>query len=150
MPRTFHTPFPSITKQLTALGERLREARLRRELTTVLFAERLGVSRDTLSRLEKGDPNIAIGTYMKALRVLGLDQDIDQVAKDDIVGRKLQDRALAPHRNANGTVAKEAVARLRLARTATLKNEKNTRERNQETLSQLLKKRLKGEGNGET
>lgn len=149
MARTFHIPFSSITKQLTALGERLREARLRRELTAVLFAERLGVSRDTLSRLEKGDPNIAIGTYMKALRALGLDQDIDQVAKDDIVGRKLQDRALSPRRNAYGTAAIEASARLRLARTATLKSEKSPRERNQEVLSQLLKERRKGKANGE-
>ena len=58
-------------------------ARLRRELPTVLFAERLGISRDTLSRLEKGDPNIALGTYMRALRVLGLDKDMDAIARDD-------------------------------------------------------------------
>lgn len=149
MTRSFHSPFPSITKQLTALGERLRDARLRRELTTVLFAERLGVSRDTLNRLEKGDPNIAIGTYMKALRVLGLDQDIDQVARDDVVGRKLQDRALPPRRNTKmGTAAIEAAVRLRLARTAALENE-NPRERNREVISQLLKGRRKGNANGE-
>ncbi|WP_435626937.1 helix-turn-helix transcriptional regulator [Candidatus Ferrigenium straubiae] len=149
MARSFHSPFPSITKQLTALGERLRDARLRRELTTVLFSERLGVSRDTLNRLEKGDPNIAIGTYMKALRVLGLDQDIDQVARDDVIGRKLQDRALPPRRNAQmGTAAIEAATRLRLARTATLEHE-NPRERNREVLSQLLKGRRKGNANGE-
>ncbi len=149
MARSFHPPFLSVTKQLTALGERLRDARLRRELTTVLFAERLGVSRDTLNRLEKGDPNIAIGTYMKALRILGLDQDIDQVAKDDIVGRKLQDRALSPRRNAQmDTTAIAAAARLRLAKTAALENE-NPRERNREILSRLLKRRGKGNANGE-
>lgn len=149
MTRTFHPPFPSITKQLTALGERLRDARLRRELTTVLFAERLGISRDTLNRLEKGDPNIAIGTYMKALRVLGLDQDIDQVARDDIVGRKLQDQALPLRRKAQmGTVAIAASARLRLAQSATRENE-NPRERNREVLSRLLKGRRKGNANGE-
>jgi transcriptional regulator with XRE-family HTH domain len=74
MARTFKRPFPSVEKQICALGERLKLARLRRELSTVLFAERLGISRDTLSRLEKGDPNIALGTYMRALRVLGLDK----------------------------------------------------------------------------
>lgn len=149
MARSFHPPFPSITKQLAALGERLREARLRRELTTVLFAERLGVSRDTLNRLEKGDPNIAIGTYMKALRVLGLDQDIDQVAKDDVVGRKLQDRALPPRRNIQkSSPAIEAAARLRLAGRATLAQE-NPRERTRKVLSQLLKVRRKGNANGE-
>lgn len=149
MARTFHPPYSSITKQLAALGERLRNARLRRELTTVLFAERLGVSRDTLNRLEKGDPNIAIGTYMKALRVLGLDQDIDQVAKDDIVGRKLQDRALPPRRNVPmGTAVIAATERLRLAKTATPENE-NSKERNREVISRLLKGRCKGNANGE-
>lgn len=91
MSRTFQRPFPSVTKQAEALGQRLRLARLRRKLSTVLFAERMGVSRDTLHRLEKGDPNIALGTYMRALRVLGLDKDLDALARDDELGRKLQD-----------------------------------------------------------
>ena len=83
---------------MRALGDRLKLARLRRELSTVLFAERLGISRDTLSRLEKGDPNIALGTYMRALRVLGLDKDVDSVARDDELGRKLQDLKLPGQR----------------------------------------------------
>ncbi|SAK63363.1 XRE family transcriptional regulator [Caballeronia hypogeia] len=91
MPKTRHPSFPSALRQLVALGERLRLARLRRKLTTELFAERVGISRETLRRLEKGDPTIAMGTYMRALRVLGLDQDIDAVAQDDELGRKLQD-----------------------------------------------------------
>lgn len=86
--------FPSMLRQLAALGERLRLARLRRKLTTELFAERMGISRETLRRLERGDPTIAMGTYMRALRVLGLDSDIDLIAKDDELGRKLQDLAL--------------------------------------------------------
>lgn len=81
---------------MTAFGNRLRLARLRRKISTVQMAERMGVSRDTLNRLEKGDPTIALGTYLRALRVLGLDRDIDLVAKDDELGRKLQDLALEP------------------------------------------------------
>lgn len=76
---------------MQALGQRLKVARLRRGLSTVLFAERMGISRDTLNRLEKGDATIALGTYMRALRVLGLDKDIEAVARDDELGRKLQD-----------------------------------------------------------
>lgn len=94
MPKTTLPAFPSVIKQLAALGERLRLARVRRDLGTELFAERMGVSRETLRRLEKGDPTIAMGTYMRALRVLGLDGDIDNVARDDVLGRKLQDLTL--------------------------------------------------------
>jgi len=92
--KTSHPSFPSALVQLSALGERLRLARRRRGITAVLFAERMGVSRETFRRLEKGDPSIAIGTYIRALRVLGLDRDIDAVALDDELGRKLQDIAL--------------------------------------------------------
>lgn len=87
-------PFPSVLRQLAALGERMRLARLRRKLSAELFSERMGVSRETLRRLENGDPTIAMGTYMRALRVLGLDGDVDVLARDDELGRKLQDLAL--------------------------------------------------------
>lgn len=94
MVKTTLPPFPSVLKQLVALGERMRLARLRRKITAELFSERMGVSRETLRRLENGDPTIAMGTYMRALRVLGLDGDIDTLARDDVLGRKLQDLAL--------------------------------------------------------
>jgi transcriptional regulator with XRE-family HTH domain len=94
MGRSFHRPFPSIEKQMRALGLRLKVARLRRKISTILFAERMGVSRDTLNRLEKGDATIALGTYMRALRALGLDKDMDIVAQDDNLGRALQDQNL--------------------------------------------------------
>jgi transcriptional regulator with XRE-family HTH domain len=87
-------PFPSVDRQLKAFGQRLREARLRRDISTVLFCERMNVSRDTLNRMEKGDASIAIGTYLRALRVLGMDKDFEVVAKNDELGRKLQDAKL--------------------------------------------------------
>lgn len=90
--------FPTVLKQLALFGERVRLARARRGLRTELFAERVGVSRETLRRMEKGDPTIAIGTYLRALRVLGLDKDIDLLAADDELGRKLQDLAITKPR----------------------------------------------------
>lgn len=94
MARREHPVFPGLQRQLTALGERIRVARLRRRISGVVFAERVGVSRDTMNRLEKGDSTISIGTYATALRVLGLDKDLDRVAADDELGRKLQDAEL--------------------------------------------------------
>jgi transcriptional regulator with XRE-family HTH domain len=87
-------PFPSVERQLKAFGLRLREARLRRGISTLLFCERMNVSRDTLNRLEKGDASIAMGTYLRALRILGMDKDFDAVARNDDLGRKLQDAKL--------------------------------------------------------
>lgn len=95
MPRSYRPLFPLLVKQVEAFGDRLRLARLRRRISATTFAERIGVSRDTLHRLEKGDPNIALGTYAKALRVLGLDRDLDALGRDDELGRKLQDLRLS-------------------------------------------------------
>lgn len=96
---------------MQAFGLRLKTARLRRGLTTILFAERVGISRDTLNRLEKGDPTIALGTYLRALRVLGLDKDMDAVARDDELGRKLQDLQLLERKSRQlRTVSNEATA----------------------------------------
>ncbi len=91
MSRT-HLPLtPNLTKLSRSLGQRLLLARCRRDLSTTVFAERVGVSRNTLKRLEEGDPNVSLGTYLRALRVLGLEADIDAIARDDVLGRKLQD-----------------------------------------------------------
>jgi transcriptional regulator with XRE-family HTH domain len=88
---------------MRAFGERLRAARLRRRITTILFAKRMDISRDTLNRLEKGDGTIALGTYMRALHVLGLEKDFDIVARDDELSRKLQELNLPQPQTSRGT-----------------------------------------------
>lgn len=57
-------------------------------------AERADISRPTLHSIERGNPNVTIGAYVKVLAVLGIEQDIAEVAKDDILGRKIQDAGL--------------------------------------------------------
>jgi transcriptional regulator with XRE-family HTH domain len=69
---------------LAALGGRLRLARKRRRLSAVQAAECMGVARDTLYRLERGDGAVSVGVLLRALRVLGLDADIDRLAADDV------------------------------------------------------------------
>ena len=58
------------------------------------MAERVGISRDTFTPVEKGDPAVSLGIYLRVLRALGLDCDLDVLAKDDALGRKLQDMEL--------------------------------------------------------
>lgn len=85
---------PSQIRILQTLGEQIRYARLRRDLTTAQIAERAGISRSTLVRIEKGDEGVALGQYFRVLIALGLASDITLVAKDDELGRKLQDAKL--------------------------------------------------------
>lgn len=90
--------FPRQARLLAAVGEQLKLARLRRRLTAAQVAERAGISRPTLSLLEKGDPGASLGNLLKVLAVLGLEQDLRRLAADDELGRKLQDAGLTTPR----------------------------------------------------
>jgi len=90
--------FPALERHLLALGERIRLARLRREFTVETVCARANISRATFYRVEAGDDAVSIGIYARVLKVLGLDGDLDQVAADDVLGRKLQDLQLPTKR----------------------------------------------------
>ena len=92
---------PQTQEILNQMGEQIRLARLRRHLTAELVAERAGISRMTLSNIEKGSPSVAIGSYAAVLHALnGMDKDLLLVARDDELGRKLQDLELPTRRRA--------------------------------------------------
>lgn len=97
--------YPAQRRTLTGLGERLRLARLRRKLSIEIACQRAGVSRMTLFRAEAGSPAIALGTLLRILCVLGLESDLDALARDDRAGRLLQDQAL-PERRRRSTRAR--------------------------------------------
>ncbi|MDR2147778.1 MAG: helix-turn-helix domain-containing protein [Tannerella sp.] len=85
---------PSQQRTMAAFGENIKLARLRRDLSSEQVAERAAISRNTLIKIEKGDEGVAIGFYFRALAILGLDKDLLLVAKDDVLGRLLQDAKL--------------------------------------------------------
>ena len=92
---------PQTQDILNQMAEQIRLARLRRHLSAELVAERAGISRMTLSNIEKGSPSVAIGSYAAVLHALnGMDKDLLLVAKDDELGRKLQDLELPTRRRA--------------------------------------------------
>lgn len=97
MSRRTVTIYPSSAKELAALGQRLKDARLRRRFSMETVCARADISRPTLYKVENGDPSVAIGSYLQVLRVLGLVEDLSFIAREDELGRRLQDEAL-PHR----------------------------------------------------
>ncbi|MCK4531061.1 MAG: helix-turn-helix transcriptional regulator [Candidatus Marinimicrobia bacterium] len=76
---------------LKNIGENIKLARLRRRLTAEQVSERANISRSTLWHIEKGSEHISIGAILKVVSVLGLEEGLLEIAKDDILGRKLQD-----------------------------------------------------------
>lgn len=91
---------PKLERLLKEMGEQVKLARLRRKLSTEQVAERAGISRKTLYSVEKGKSSVSIGIYSKVLNVLNLENDILLIAKDDVLGRKLQDIGLQPKERA--------------------------------------------------
>jgi len=87
-------------KILSELGENIKLARLRRKLSAEQVSERANISRPTLVAIEKGSPSVSIGSYLLVLKVLGLEKDFLLLAKDDELGRKLQDARISPKKRA--------------------------------------------------
>lgn len=95
MARRSSSPLPVVQRVLRMLGRSIRLARLRRGFTAELLAERAGMTRTTLRAIEKGSPGVTLGAYANVLHSLGLHMDLGLVARDDELGRKLADAALA-------------------------------------------------------
>ena len=94
------TLLPRIQRILEELGDNIRLARLRRKLSAAQVAERAGMGRTTLTKIEQGHPGVGMGQIINVLKVLGLEEDLLLVAKDDVLGRKLQDAKLETGRRA--------------------------------------------------
>ena len=109
MPRTAPSLLPRLTRLLEALGGKLKLARLRRKFSAETVAQRAGISRKTMYRVEQGDPAVALGIYARVMQALGLEQDLSLLAADDLLGRKLQDAALPAPRRAARKVAVEVL-----------------------------------------
>lgn len=85
-----------VERALQKLGADLRVARSRRRIPTALMAERVGISRTTLNKAEKGDPAVSLGVYATILFVLGMTSRIVELAEPQIddVGLALEEERL--------------------------------------------------------
>src|ERR1017187_6079241 len=100
MSRSVPSILPRLARLLAGLGENIRKARLRRAYSSETVAQRAGITRKTLYRVERGDPAVALGIYARVLQALRLENDLASIASDDALGRKLQDASLKPKRRA--------------------------------------------------
>ena len=102
MKKAAYNILPETEDTLKTLGEQIKLARLRRDLSATLVAERAGISRASLWKVESGNPSVAIGIYAAVLHSLGnMDKDFLLVAKDDERGRQMQDLGLLTKKRAS-------------------------------------------------
>lgn len=86
---------PEAETLLRELGKRLRAARLERNDTMAVFAERLGVSERTVRAMERGMPTVQIGTWLDALWILDRLDELDRVleSRESLIERARAERA---------------------------------------------------------
>ncbi len=102
MKKAAYNIVPATENILKTMGEQIKLARLRRDLSAELVAERAGISRASLWKVESGNPAVALGIYAAVLHALGnMDRDLALVAKDDEMGRQMQDLNLMTRKRAS-------------------------------------------------
>lgn len=86
----------SLRRGLKNLGESLKKARIRRRLKMVTVADRAGVSRETLAKIQRGDPGVSMGNYAAVIFALGLGTEWMNLADitEDRVGQMLDEERL--------------------------------------------------------
>ena len=95
MPSAPSLPLPA-AHALRLMGRDMAVARRKRGISTADMAARLFVSRDTLWRLERGDPTVSLGTLVSAAFVLKLHDRIASLAapSTDTLALELDERRL--------------------------------------------------------
>lgn len=95
MKRSASLPIP-VNGMLRRIGSDIRDARLRRRIPVALLAERTGLSRGTLRKVEQGDPTVSLGAFVSVLFSLGLVDRLKDIADSshDQVGRQLEEEHL--------------------------------------------------------
>ena len=101
MKKAAYNILPGTEEILKTMGEQIKLARLRRNLSAELVAQRAGISRASLWKVESGNPAVAMGIYAAVLHALNqMDKDLLLVARDDEFGRQLQDLNLMTRKRA--------------------------------------------------
>jgi len=102
---TMGTKLPrKLEEMMKIVGEQIKLARLRRDLSVAQIAERATCSSLTVTRIETGSPTVSIGIYLRVLYALQLEDDILLLAQQDTLGRQLQDIALTNRKRASKKV----------------------------------------------
>ena len=70
MPKRTYARYTS--ESVALLGKMIQHGRKQRKMTEIELAERLGIARSTLQRLERGDPRVETGVMFEAATLVGL------------------------------------------------------------------------------
>lgn len=81
---------PDAQQKLNKMGNNIKKARLRRNISMEVLAESARISNGTLYAIEKGTATVSIGAYVAVLTALGMDKDLELIASDEEGKRQFQ------------------------------------------------------------
>lgn len=82
------------------MGNRIKKARLRRNIMAEELVEQVGISKGTLSAIERGETTVSMGAYVVVLEALGMADDFKFIAIDDEGKKTYQDMVLKQRKRA--------------------------------------------------
>jgi transcriptional regulator with XRE-family HTH domain len=93
MPGTQRTPILRTYSRygreaVTVLGQLIRIARIERKLSVAELADRAGISRDMMRRIEHGDPRCGIGAVFEVAAIVGV--SLFEADRTALTGRLLE------------------------------------------------------------
>ncbi len=91
---------PGTECSLEKMGVQIKRARLRRNISVELLAERAGIGKGTLSAIERGVPTVSVGAYAAVLFALGMDKDLELIAMDEDGKKQYRELNLQPRKRA--------------------------------------------------
>lgn len=69
--------------KLKKLGQRIKKARLRRNISAEMVSKKAGIGESTFYAIERGVSTVSLGAYAAVLSILGLNNDLDAIALDE-------------------------------------------------------------------
>ena len=73
---------PNTEEKLKKMGQRIKKARLRRNISAEMISKQAGIGESTFYAIERGVSTVSLGAYAAVLSALGLDSDLDAIATD--------------------------------------------------------------------
>lgn len=87
--------------KLKKMGQRIKKARLRRNISAEMISKQAGIGESTFYAIEHGVSTVSLGAYAAVLSILGLNNDLDSIAVDEEAKKQLYEQNLVKRKRAS-------------------------------------------------
>ena len=88
-------------EKLKKMGQRIKKARLRRNISAEMISKKAGIGESTFYAIERGVSTVSLGAYAAVLSILGLNNDLDSIAVDEEAKKQLYEQNLVKRKRAS-------------------------------------------------